>query len=236
MTTSYTFDFDEKIIPTTLPRVARRYAHHELFRAFPWAVWNSSALEGYSFTLTEVETIINGYGVAGHPISHTDDVRGIAAGWKVALDAMDNGRPVDEDLAREINGAITRLTSLAPGEFRGESTEIHGDGGNVRTPRGDYTAPKPAEIREQWDSFDEPDPIRRAFLRIPFLARLQPFWDGNKRTALMLSAVDLVQSGYPPILVQKGQYEQWHEGLTSLFIDSDADGVLEVLADSPLRM
>lgn len=64
----------------------------------------------------------------GYPISHTDDVRGIAAGWKVSLDAMDNGRPV-EDLAREKSRAITQLTCLAPGEFRGESTEIHGDGG-----------------------------------------------------------------------------------------------------------
>lgn len=149
---------------------------------------------------------------------------------------MDTGRPVDESLARDINRAITQLTSLAPGEFRGENPDIHGDGGNVRTPRGDYIAPKPGEIRRLWDSFDEPDIIRRAFLRVPFLARLQPFWDGNKRTALMLSAVELVQAGYPPILVQAGQYEQWHDGLTQLFIDDDADGVLSVLAESPLRM
>ena len=31
--------------------------------------------------------------------------------------------------------------------------------------------------------------------KLPHVARLQPFWDGNKRTAVMLSAVDLVNNG-----------------------------------------
>lgn len=68
-------------------------------------------------------------------------------------------------------------------------------GGNVRTPRGDYAAPLPQDIRNLWDNFDEDDVIVLSFLRILFITRLQPFWDGNKRTAVMLSAVDLVNNG-----------------------------------------
>ena len=60
----YGFTYSPEKIPQNLPAVDLRYAKHELFRAFPWAVWNSSALEGYAFTLSEVETIINGYSVA----------------------------------------------------------------------------------------------------------------------------------------------------------------------------
>ena len=126
-------NYTPELIPNNLPPADRRYARHELFRAFPWAVWNSSALEGYNFTLSEVETIINGYAPGNHPIDHIDDVRGIAAGWKTALQAIDQGAEADENLARQINHAITQKTSLAPGQFRGESPNIHGDGGNVRT-------------------------------------------------------------------------------------------------------
>lgn len=42
----YGFTYDPDVIPDALPAVDRRYARHELFRAFPWAVWNSSVLEG----------------------------------------------------------------------------------------------------------------------------------------------------------------------------------------------
>lgn len=230
------FSYTPQLIPNNLPSTDRRYARHELFRAFPWAVWNSSALEGYNFTLYEVETIINGYAPGNYPIDHIDDVRGIAAGWKTALQAIDQRAEADETLARQINHAITQKTSLAPGQFRGESTHVHGDGGNVRTPRGLYVAPRPEEIKPLWDDFAIDDPVQRSFLRIPFLARLQPFWDGNKRTALMLSAVDLINNGMPPLIVESHNFDQWHDALTCLFIDNNADPVLEVLTGSILKM
>lgn len=232
----YGFTYDPGSIPDALPAVDGRYARHELFRAFPWAVWNSSVLEGYNFTFSEVDTIINGYAVAGYPIDHIEDVRGIASGWRVALEAMDDHRPADESLMRDINEAITRKTSLIPREFRGESDTVYGDGGRVRTLTGTYTAPPPGEIRGLFDEFSEDDVVERAFLRVPFIARLQPFWDGNKRTALMTSSVDLVNHGHPPLVVEKELKSEWHEGLNTLFMDGDATDVLDVLRRSVLHV
>ena len=106
----------------------------------------------------------------------------------------------------------------------------------MRTPRGLYIAPSPEEIKPLWDDFVIDDPVQRSFLRIPFLARLQPFWDGNKRTALMLSAVDLINNGMPPLIVESHNFDQWHDALTCLFIDNNADPVLEVLSGSVLKI
>ena len=235
MSEKYGFRYSPEKIPK-LPHIDHCYARHELARAYPWVVWNTSILEGYDFTLGEVEAIINSLGVANHPIPHVDDVRGIAAGWRVALDAMDGNKPADEQLARSINRAITQETSLAPGMFRCDPHDFGGDGGNVHTPRGDYTAPPPQDIRNLWDNFDECDVVVRSFLHIPFIARLQPFWDGNKRTAVMLTAVDLINNGYPPLIVEAGSFDWWHTALTGLFIEGDADSLIECLSASVLKI
>lgn len=235
MSGKYGFLYTSEKIPK-LPHIDHRYVRQELSRAYPWMVWNTSVLEGYDFTLSEVESIINGSSVANHPIPHVDDLRGIAAGWRVALDAMDGNKPANEQLARSINHAITRGTSLAPGMFRCDPHDFGGDGGNVHTPRGGYTAPLPQDIRNLWDNFDEYDVVVRSFLRIPFITRLQPFWDGNKRTAVMLSAVDLINNGYPPLIVEAGSFDRWHIALTGLFIDDDADSLIECLSASVLKI
>lgn len=237
MQEKYGFTYSPEKLPTQLPHVDRRYARHELFRAFPWTVWNSSALEGYTFTLSEVETIINGQNINGYPCDYLDDIRGIAAGWRVALEAMDNQTMiVDERLIRNINHAVTERTSIAPGAFRSDTRDFTGDGGHVHTQRGTYTAPPPPQINHLWEEFHEDTIIARTFLRIPFIARLQPFWDGNKRTALMASSVELVNAGYPPLIVEKTHFEWWHEALTELYMESNADSLLECLSDSILKI
>lgn len=149
---------------------------------------------------------------------------------------MDNNKPADEQLARSINHAITRETSLASGMFRCDPHDFGGDGGNVHTPRGDYTAPPPQDIRNLWDNFDEYDVVVRSFLRIPFIARLQPFWDGNKRTSVMLSAVDLINNGHPPLIIEADSFDWWHTALTELFIEGDADSLIECLSASVLKI
>lgn len=220
----------------TIPTSDTRYARHQLFRAFSWAVWNSSVLEGYNFTMSEVETIINGYTVGGHPNTHEDDVRGIAAGWKVALTAIDDSRSVDESLVRDINFALTNGMTLAPGKFRGEDPTLHGDGGTVSTPRGTYVAPKPDQLHELWNNFSEDDPVESACLRIPFQTLTQFFYDGNKRTAMMTAAVELIQAGHAPLVVQGKDFEEWHSCLTTLFHEKGAQPLFDLLGKSTLQM
>lgn len=72
--------------------------------------------------------------------------------------------------------------------------------------------------------------------KLPHIGRLQPFWDGNKRTAVMLSVVDLINNGYPPLIVEKSSFEWWHTALTELFIDGDADSLIECLSASVLKI
>lgn len=75
MSEKYGFRYSPEKIPK-LPHIDHRYVRQELSRVYPWMVWNSSVLEGYTFALSEVEAIINGSSVANHPISHVDDLRG----------------------------------------------------------------------------------------------------------------------------------------------------------------
>lgn len=52
----------------------------------------------------------------------------------------------------------------------------------------------------------------------------------------MLSVVDLINNGYPPLIVEKSSFEWWHTALTELFIDGDADSLIECLSASVLKI
>ena len=61
------------------------------------------------------------------------------------------------------------------------------------------------------------------------LARLQPFWDGNKRTALCLCNMELLKHDFDLLIIPKDKYAGFEERLT-LFYKKENDDVIGYLA------
>ena len=132
--------------------------------------------------------------------------------------------PVTQEIAERINGTVSR-----------SRTSLGGRGGIVRTPEGDYQAPSREELDEVWAWWEGNAPTeaaRRALLRVPFMARAQFFWDGNKRTAVMTASLELVAHGYMPFTVSGNKQLEWHQALTELFMRDDAAPLIAVLEES----
>lgn len=180
--------------------------------------------------------IINGYTAGGHPVEHEKDAANIATGWRVVLNSLRTGLPVNENLVRDFSFALTDGMTLAPSKFRGEDPTLHGDGGTVSTSQGTYVAPKPDQLHELWNNFSEDDPVESACFRIPFQTLTQFFYDDNKRTAMMTAAAELIQAGHAPLVVQGKDFEEWHSCLTTLFHEKDAQPLFDLLGKSTLQM
>ncbi|MBC3186886.1 hypothetical protein H7347_09970 [Corynebacterium sp. zg-331] len=217
-----------------LPRVGFDIAYHALLKNHPFATWSTARLEGLNFTFPEVQTIMSGMTVGGHPLHDLDEVRAIAEAWGLVIREAKKHTPVTREIAERINGIVSRSVSLDPGVFRSRSS-LGGRGGIVRTPEGDYQAPAREELDEAWAWWERNAPTeaaRRALLRVPFMARAQFFWDGNKRTAVMSASLELVTHGYMPFTVSGNKQLEWHQALTELFMRDDAAPLIGVLEES----
>lgn len=103
--------------------------------------------------------------------------------------------PIDLEYVKSINAQLTRTASMEPGKLRDEHTPVM-----VNTPLGRYEPPTPdpeaiAALLGDTTRKEEGDDLERAVRLFAGLARMQPFGDGNKRTALLAANGLLIADG-----------------------------------------
>lgn len=71
------------------------------------------------------------------------------------------------------------------------------------------------------------NPVERAIGVFLFMARNQPFYDANKRTASLMMNGCLMASGYFPITVMAKDSEEFHHELGRFYESGDANGMFK---------
>lgn len=110
-----------------------------------------------------------------------------------------SGSPITPDFVRALNGSMTRSAALHPGEFRRDDQRI-----GVNTPLGRH---EPDAIDAEklqtliTNATDTADPEEAAISLFIWLAKAQPFEDGNKRTALFAANAHLINEGTGTLLL-----------------------------------
>lgn len=104
-------------------------------------------------------------------------------------------RPIDLEYVKSINAQLTRTASMEPGKLRDEHTPVM-----VNTPLGRYEPPTPdpeaiAALLGDTTRKGTGDDVDGAVRLFAGLARMQPFGDGNKRTALLAANGVLIADG-----------------------------------------
>ena len=105
-------------------------------------------------------------------------------------------RPIDLEFIKSINAQLTRTAAMDPGKLRDEHSPV-----SVSTPLGRYEPPVPdpdaiSALVENSIRRKEDDDLTKATNLFAGLARMQPFGDGNKRTALLTANGLLIAAHY----------------------------------------
>ena len=104
--------------------------------------------------------------------------------------------PIDLAYVKSINAQLTRTAAMEPGKLRDERTPVM-----VSTPLGRYEPPVPDSatiaslIKSTVGGATGEDILEDAVRLFAGLARMQPFGDGNKRTALLAGNGLLIAHG-----------------------------------------
>lgn len=145
----------------------------------------------------------------------------------------------DPDLADAVNRLLTERTLLAPGTPRSrDGLERADTGGRVAVTLADgsvFYSCRGADLDDQLGRAAArleriADPSQRALSYIAVQTYLQPYADGNKRTARLVADAFLLERGIEPPEVSASARVDYHRALTVMFATGDLGAYAGFLA------
>jgi len=225
-------DFD-LITPSEVDRSLFR-----LKKSLPELVWNAAALEGNTFTLPQVQTLLDGVTVGGKKLEEAEQILALSDGMNLMISAVRDGSfSLGKEMSDRVHGVVAKYEAIESGNFRGEGS-VHG-GGAVRlstggTVAGDSTGEHGAQLQADYTNLLAAlgtlgDPRARALVYFASATRSQFYFDGNKRTARIMMTGALVQSGFEPINIPYARQEEFNVALDELFRTDDGTRLISFL-------
>lgn len=209
-----------------------------LEKSLPELIWNAAALEGNTFTLPQVQTLLDGVTVGGKKLEEEQQILALSEGMRLMINAVRDGSfALSKDLSDRIHGVVAKYEAIESGMFRGEGA-VHG-GGSVRlagggTVQGDPTGEAGEQLQADYANLLASlgalsDPRARALVYFASATRSQFYFDGNKRTARIMMTGALIQSGFEPINIPYARQEEFNVALDELFRTNNGTRLISFL-------
>lgn len=215
-----------------------------LRNALPSFVWDAAALEGNPYTLPEVQTLLEGTTVGGHPVEDERQVLALRDGFAL-LDVLvrDRQYTLDKRTSDRLHAVVAEHEAIESGHFRGEG-QVGGGGLVSLGELGSYRASDPgADGNTLLDEHRRlmayistlSDPREQALAYFCAAARRQFYFDGNKRTARLMMNGHLMAHGYDAISVSAVRRIEFNEHLITLFDTGDATALMQFTIDCRMK-
>jgi len=189
-------------------------------------VAESNALEGSTLSVGETElAVLKGITVTGHDPGYVRDAVDLDKALQMLSTLAKKNIPIDIEQIKQIHSLILGSRPAA-GLFRRERVQIKGSKHTPPKTWGEVMSGMEAWEKWSCDNADLPAIIRATVLHA-WLVHVHPFIDGNGRTARALTTLELIRSGYPPIVIRKKERTRYCDALAA----SDDAGDLADLFD-----
>ncbi len=185
--------------------------------------WNCMrSLENNPTTLPQTATILEGQSVGGISIFDLMQVKNYGDGCKNLIWQLFNDEfSLSIKSACLIHSFVAKEDALEWGVIRNKAVSLH----NIK-----YVPPTenlPQILHRGFDYLTKQitSSAERAIATFLFMARTQPFYDANKRTASLMMNGSLMKDGYFPITVLNREAELFHKELGKFYETGDANGM-----------
>lgn len=195
-------------------------------KVFAELVFDVQSLEGMPFTMPEVQTYIQGITVGGHKISDEEKLKQQILGWETIIELVKHDSfSVTKETACLIQKVIAKDEALEVGQFRSGQVSIAGT---------EYKPPKADELDELFERvikeiLELGDICQQAYrLHLDF-ARSQFFYDGNKRTGLLMLNGHLMSNGYSPLSIPAKRLTEYNAGMIEFYESGNHEEMMNFL-------
>lgn len=175
-------------------------------------------MENRNITFPQTQSILNGVNVAGVALDDIQAVLNMRDGWRYLVASIDV--PVSLSYICKLNEFVARNEALEWGVLRT---------GNVGISGTDYVPPipDPKEVEKELTDLLSSDisNTEKAITAFLWGARRHMFWDGNKRTSLLLANKILVAHGNGILTINERNIAQFNELLAVYYNTNDINPI-----------
>ena len=158
-------------------------------------IYHSAQLEGLNVNFSETYAIIEKAVLEKIDISVVSTILNLKHAWQYIFKEI--ATPITLHLIKRINDDVAKDETVTWGELRT---------GKVRIAGTDYVPPVPDEegVLSRLGDFEKIEDVTdRAIERMLWMMKAQLFWDGNKRTSMLIANKDLISHGKGVLSIQQ---------------------------------
>ena len=174
--------------------------------------YNSNGIEGNTLTLRETQVVLEGITVGGKSIKEHLEAINHEQAILFLDELVKEDNPITEWNIKNIHQLILKeIDNENAGKYRKENVTIKGA---AHIPPDYITVPELMEkLILNYKTWNIYHPIVKAALLHGELVKIHPFIDGNGRTSRLIMNLDLMNSGYNPIIIKKEDRLKYYEAL-----------------------
>lgn len=187
----------------------------------PLIIYNSARLEEINTTYPDTKTILEGINVPNLKLDEINCILNLRDAWNYTLSNIDE--VVDLDFVCKINSFVSRNESLEWGVLRTGKVGINGIDYIPEIPQKDIITKNIKEILKQGSITEN------ALNLMLYLMRSQIFWDGNKRTSMIIANKILISNGCGIITIKEEDIREFNTLLTEYYNTNNKNKIINFL-------
>lgn len=191
-------------------------------------VYCGMKMENRAVTFPQTKTILEGVNVPGVQLDDIQAILNMRDAWKYLLNTVNE--PLTFDYWCKLNEYIARNEALEWGKLRT---------GNVGISGTDYMPPIPQKQDTERELLnilqDDTTATEQALNAFAWGTRGQFFWDGNKRTSLMLANKILIMAGAGILTITDKYIEKFNTVLLEYYNTGDSDELKVFLYENAIH-
>lgn len=183
------------------------------------SIYSNAKIEGCNVTFPQTQTILDGVNVSTVKLDEIQCIFNLRDAWKYVLNNVKHKLTLD--FICKINENVARNESLNWGTLRDGDVLITGT---------EYVPqiPNKEKVLKDIENINSIDSItKRAIKYMLYGMKSQLFWDGNKRTSIIVANKILIENGKGILIIKDKFLEKFNELLTNYYT-TDVSDELEI--------
>ncbi len=186
-------------------------------------IFNSARLEEINITYEETKKVLEGVNVPSLRLDEINCILNLRDAWNFTISNIDTD--VSLDFICKVNSFVSKNESLEWGVLRTGKVGINGVDYIPDIPNREDVITNINEILK------EENITGRSLNLMLYLMRSQIFWDGNKRTAMIVANKLLISNGCGIISVKEDDINEFNKLLTEYYNTGNKDKIIPFLYD-----
>lgn len=187
-------------------------------------IWKSANLEGIGVTYPDTQAIYNGMSISGYTIEEINAVNDLKHAWQFLLEHIDD--TLDLRYVKKVHMLLGKFTIINAGSIRRDEVRI---GGTEWIP--DLPDEKESETEIARIVNSELPPLEKALDMMLYLMRVQLFYDGNIRIAMLMGNKIMIENGQGILSVKQQDIKEFYTLLIAYYETNQKQDLKQFLYD-----